>query len=212
MIGTPAYNCQIHTDYLMSVLGFVQAGIKFSVMTVGNESLITRARNALISKFYQTTGYSHLLFLDGDVHLNGSDLAKLIDRDKDVIGAPVPLKKLDQAGKKLFNLGRLLERGIDGDEKLCLTDYIGTAVLLLSRKSIDALVEDAKNEQRVYNINQRSTTDENPGDQFDIFQVGVKNKIYLSEDYWVCDRLRFLGFDVHVDVSILVQHNGMHQF
>ena len=42
MIGTPAYNGQLHTDYLHALLGFSRNGIQFSVATISNESLITR--------------------------------------------------------------------------------------------------------------------------------------------------------------------------
>ena len=52
MIGTPAYNGYLHTEYLHSVLSFKSMGIDFSVQTIGNESLITRARNTILTKFW----------------------------------------------------------------------------------------------------------------------------------------------------------------
>ncbi len=43
---------------------------------------------------------------------------------------------------------------------------------------------------------------------YDVFRVGVQANEYLSEDYWVCRRLRTLGFDVLIDPSIITTHHG----
>jgi hypothetical protein len=48
--------------------------------------------------------------------------------------------------------------------------------------------------------------------QYDVFQVGVKDGEYLSEDYWVCKTLQEKGFKVYVDTSIPVRHNGNYCF
>ena len=47
LIGTPAYGGMVHTDYVDSLLQYATAHVPFAVMTIGNESLITRARNAI---------------------------------------------------------------------------------------------------------------------------------------------------------------------
>ena len=208
LIGTPAYNGQVHIDYLQSLLDFTRCGIQFTVATIGNESLITRARNSIISKFHQHKGFTHLLFLDADVSLSAEQLIRLMRHEKDVIGAPVPLKFLEEDGKKRYNLGQLLDR----QAGLCKTDYIGTAVLMLSRAASDALVEDACRDNRNFKFNPRSSTDPDPGEQYDVFQVGLVDGNYLSEDYWVCHKLRSLGFELYVDVSVEVRHNGMYRF
>jgi hypothetical protein len=52
LIGTPAYGGQVHVDYVSSLLVFQRQGIVFTLMTSGHESLITRARNTIISTFH----------------------------------------------------------------------------------------------------------------------------------------------------------------
>ena len=52
MIATPAYGGMVHLDYTLSLLELRGAGIDFTLVGMGNESLITRARNALISSFH----------------------------------------------------------------------------------------------------------------------------------------------------------------
>ena len=208
LIGTPAYNSQVHTDYLHSIIAFQRAGIQFTVMTIGNESLITRARNTIISKFAALDSFTHLLFLDGDVYLGAEDLQRMIDAGEDLLAAPVPLKYRDDDGNRRFNLGKLL--GQKG--QLAVVDHVGTAVMLMSSRLVKALVAQAESAGHSYRINPLSTNDTDPGRQYDVFRVGVEDDNYLSEDFWVCNRARELGFEVLVDTSVTVRHSGMGSF
>ena len=51
LIGTPAYGGQVHTDYVKSILPLRSVGVNFNVAFVGNQALITRARNEIFSMF-----------------------------------------------------------------------------------------------------------------------------------------------------------------
>jgi hypothetical protein len=204
MIGTPAYGGMVHTDFVLALLGYQQAGIRYSLITIGNESLITRARNNLISLFHHSKEFSHLLFLDADVSLTAEGLLNLMKHDKDVIGAPVPLKARDINGARIFNIGRVL--GEEGP--LLINERIGTAALLLSRHAVDALVEEAKSEGRVYEKMNTMQGDPGTSVHFDIFRVGVVDAEYLSEDFWVCLTLRRLGFPIYIDPTIVTRHHG----
>lgn len=208
MIGTPAYHCQVHTEYVRSLLYFQLASIQFSWVTIGNESLITRARNTLLSHFHASAGYTHLLFLDGDVGLTAEGLERLLSHEVDVIGAQVPLKSIRSDGERTYNVGRFYE--IDG--LLARVEHIGTAVLLLSRNAVAALAEDARSAGRVYPASKDAMLNDTPREQYDVFQVGVKDGVYLSEDFWMCHRLRACGFDIFVDVSVKPSHHGMYTF
>ena len=93
LIGTPAYGGQVHTDYVKSILPLQSVGVNFNVAFVGNQSLITRARNEIFSIFVseKAKGFSHLLFLDADmgIELHKAELSlkygfKYI-QDKDLI-------------------------------------------------------------------------------------------------------------------------------
>lgn len=208
MIATPAYNHQIHTDYLHSVMGFMKADIKFSVVTIGNESLITRARNTLLKRFVESEEFTHLLFLDADIYLRPEDLETLINHQKDVVGAPVSLKHVDEEGNKRFNFGQLL----DPFAVPAVVSRVGTAVFMLSRNAIQALVDDAKTNGQTYMSANGSPPGTEATEHFDVFRVGVVNEEYLSEDFWVCHKLRELGFNIHVDLSIKTKHFGVFQF
>lgn len=208
LIATPAYGGMIHADYVAAVLGYQAAGIAFSLMTIGNESLITRARNTILGEFLVRTEFTHLLFLDADVQLPAWGLQRLLGHGKDVVGAPVALKARDAHGARMFNLGSAC--GEDGPLQLCTR--VGTAALLLSRRAVTSLAQDAKAQGHVYT--QGSTV--HRGNlrariHYDVFRVGVAGDEYLSEDYWACNTLRRLGFAIHVDPTVVTQHSGMMQ-
>jgi len=212
LIGTPAYGGMVHLDYVNSLLEFQKQGLNFALASLGNESLITRARNTVISYFYHhREQFSHLLFLDADIHLPAAGLKRLLDFDVDVVGAAVPAKAYDAEGRTRSNSGHL-DRQVAPD--LFTTTELATATMLLSRKAVEALVEDAKGAGRVY----RNSANYDPkarlgnSGMFDVFQVGVEDGEYLSEDYWVCRRLAVLGFPVHVTNAIPITHYGTHGF
>lgn len=202
LIGTPAYAGQVHVDYVSALLVLQRERIPFTLMTIGNESLITRARNTIISAFHERRDFTHLLFLDGDVHLPHEGLARMLAHRRDVVAAPVPLKGMAPDGGRLFNIGK----SVGEDGPLLVVDRVGTAALLLSRTAVDALVDDARASQRVYEL---SAAQGNRTIQYDVFGVGVVDGEYLSEDFWVCHRLRRLGFRIHVDPAVVTRHNGM---
>ena len=173
-------------------------------MTLANESLITRARNSLLSAFHANRAYTHLLFLDADIGVPAPSIVRLVAHARDVVGAPVPLKGRGPSGERLFNVGNAV--GEDGP--LSLHERVGTAVLLLSRRAVDALVDEAKADGRVYDRMSTLTGDTATRVHYDVFRVGVVDGEYLSEDFWACATLRRLGFPVHVDPAIVVRHHG----
>jgi len=208
-IATPCYGNQCHTDFLHSLLSYHKAGIPFTVFTIGNESLIPRARNTCLSYFYGMAGFTHLLFLDADIYLHSDGLIRLLSHDKDVIAAPVALKGYDAAGKPVYNTGNVLAE----EGPLIKVDKVGTAVFILSRDAINALVADAEKNNDVYYSNPHTRGDADASvKMYDVFKTGVFNGEYDSEDYYVCRTLRRLGFDVFVDPEISTRHNGMYVF
>ncbi len=204
MVGTPAYGGMVHTDYVNSLMQMTSAGIPFALMTIGNESLITRARNTILAAFHAREDFTHLLFLDGDVLLPADGVRRMLTANKDVIGAAVALKGVRPDGSRIFNFGQCV--GEDGP--LYLTERIGTAALMLSRRAVNALVEDAVEHGRCYDRPNTTRGDFDAAVHYDVFRVGVLNNEYISEDFYACYTLRQLGFHVHVDPTILTRHHG----
>lgn len=211
LIGTPAYGGMVHLDYLKSVLEYQRHGLPFSLASFGNESLITRARNSIISYFYHQTGFTHLLFLDADIRLPAADLKKLMDYNVDVIAAAVPVKAYDKDGKVRLNSSELTD---EVGKNLYRVRYASTAALLLSRKAVVDVVDKVKAEGRIYEFPEGldTTTSLTGMTMYDVFQVGVVDGEYLSEDFWLCKELGELGYDIHISDAVTVTHHGMHGF
>jgi hypothetical protein len=204
LIGTPCYNGLIHQDYFQGTLQYNQLGFPIAYMHIGNESLITRGRNTIISYFYANDIYTHLLFLDADIYMSGDNLKLLLESNEDVIGAPVPLKGFDPRGKNVYNVGEILNK----NGHLIEVEHVGTAVFLLSRNAVESLVKNVIENGDEYSRNPLTRGDAPSDMQYDVFKVGVVDGRYLSEDYYVCKVLRDLGYKVMVDTSIQTRHSG----
>jgi hypothetical protein len=118
--------------------------------------------------------------------------------------APVGLKGFDENGNRVWNVGRCV--GVTGS--LLKVENVGTAALLLSHAACDVLVQDAIDHGRTYPRMRTLVGNTDTSVHYDVFRVGVQANEYLSEDYWVCRRLRTLGFDVLIDPSIVTTHHG----
>jgi len=207
MIGTPAYGGMVHLSYVRSISDYHRTGIPVSIAGIANESLITRARNAIISKFYHRSDFTHLLFLDGDVYLGADALEQLLGHNVDAVGAATSLKGKNELGERIFSIGPTV--GEEGD--LHAVERIATGSLLLSRRAVNALVEEAVADGRTYSLNTSNSESDAPT-HFDVFQVGVVEGEYLSEDYWVCAQLWDLGIPVYLDPEVATFHYGTREF
>lgn len=97
-VATPMYGGVNHGLFMKACLDLqalcMQYGIEIKYSFLFNESLITRARNYLVDEFLRS-GYSHLLFIDADIHFEPQDVLAMLALDKDVIGAPYPKKSIN---------------------------------------------------------------------------------------------------------------------
>jgi hypothetical protein len=59
-----------------------------------NESLIQRARNALVHGFLKTD-YTHMMFIDADIHFNPQDVLPMLLADKPIICGIYPKKEIN---------------------------------------------------------------------------------------------------------------------
>ena len=98
-IGTPCYGGMITADYFKSCMQLTAVAalnkIELQFGTIGNESLITRARNTLVQLFMDDEQYTHLLFIDADISFDPISVIRMIDLDEDVVTGVYPRKTID---------------------------------------------------------------------------------------------------------------------
>ena len=99
-VATPCYGGMLTTNYFESCMGLMaecirkQIGLQFA--TIGNESLVTRARNTLVQLFMDDEKeYTHLMFIDADIGFDPKTIFRMLDMDKEVVASIYPRKAID---------------------------------------------------------------------------------------------------------------------
>ncbi len=228
-IATPMYGGLAKSNYTISLqnllVGLSQRGHSVMTNTIGNESLITRARNTLAHKFMKSD-YDALLFIDADHGWNSEDVIKMIESGEDFIGAIYPMKGINWTNVRLAVLqGRdnlELYSGLfaanffndtnldfDASKPLPVKD-IGTGMLFLTRK----VFEDLKPTRPTYVNNNVGNTGIDFGEEItEYFTTSIdENKILLSEDYALCRMWQALGNQVYAAPWVRITHSGDYIF
>ena len=95
MICTPCHS-DVTMHYTQGLLELQQLCIKKGIritFTLLKSSLVTQGRNLCASVFLESN-CTHMLFVDSDILFNAESIFKMIERDKDIISIPYPLKTM----------------------------------------------------------------------------------------------------------------------
>lgn len=207
-IGIPCYGGMVSEPTMTSFLRFIllaqQAGLNWSLDTMVNESLVTRARNNLMAKMMTNKEATHFMFIDADIRFEPDAILKMIACDKDVIGGLYPKKALPV--NYVINLRP--ETKIQGD--IFTVDTMGTGFLLFKRPVYEKLI--AAHPECKY------VDDVGLGKQYEpmmysIFDCEIDERgHYLSEDWLFCRRWARLGGEIWAHGKVLLNHIGHYEF
>jgi hypothetical protein len=241
-IATPMYGGMAHGMYVKSCLDLQSTLGKYGIETkfsfLFNESLITRARNYLVDEFLRS-GYTHLLFIDSDVHYNPEDVVALLALDKDVIGGPYPKKSINwgnvaEAARKHPNMnpreleklvGEYVFNVVKGTSQFQVTEplevmEIGTGYMLVKRHVFDKMAVEYPNIRYKPDHVGQSNFDgsryihayfDTVIDSKDSITGGGTDR-YLSEDYMFCQMWRKMGGEIWLCPWMKTQHIGTYAF
>jgi hypothetical protein len=208
-ICMPCYGGQLTEQTFMSFIKWAntcrQLGIDWTVETMTNESLISRARNTLTAKFLNTEGSTHLMFIDADIGWEPWHLLALLNHDKDVVGGLYPMKSLPV---------KWCVNGIPGADEndpsgLVEVTKTGTGFLLMKRHVFEKLnahpaVKPFTNDiglDPALNVHMKT-----------YFDTAVREGRYYSEDWTFCENWRDISGQVFVDRRVLLKHVGTYTF
>ena len=206
-IGIPAYDgkLNIKTAYALAKLMPValQHGVSFHLSHMSGCSIITMARNALVSEFLKTDA-EELLFIDADVVVEPDDVMRLLAQSegRDIMAGMYPRRAKD---KNFFlELYRDDTDSLVFEGPLLRVNRVGTGFMLIKRHVIEALID----EHPEWSVENRQ------GDGYvsAVFDFAIKDGKYIGEDYLFCDRATEAGFKVWVDVEINLPHIGVDSF
>jgi hypothetical protein len=241
-IATPMYGGMNHGLYMKSCLDLQTVMMKYNIEVkfsfLFNESLITRARNYLVDEFLRTD-YTHMMFIDSDIHFDPNDVIALLALDKDVIGGPYPKKSInwgnvaetarrnpDLNPKELENLvGEYVFNVVKGTQQFQVSDplevmEIGTGHMMIKRQVFEKLAEAFPNiRYKPDHVGQAHFDGsryihayfDTVIDTKDSY-IGGGSDRYLSEDYMFCQMWRKIGGEVWLCPWMKTQHIGTYAF
>ena len=207
-ICMPCYGGMLTESTFMSYIKWSNAarqlGIDWTMETMTNESLISRARNTLTAKFLHNKDSTHLMFIDADIGWEPWHLMVMLDRQVDVIGGLYPMKSLPV--KWCVNGFEGAEEGANGLQEVTKT---GTGFLLIKRDVFEKL--DAHPAVKPF-INDIGLPVELNPHMKTYFDTAVRENRYYSEDWTFCENWRDIGGKVWVDKRVLLKHTGTYVF
>jgi hypothetical protein len=207
-ICMPCYGGMLTESTFMSYIKWSntcrQLGLDWTMETMTNESLISRARNTLTAKFLHNKESTHLMFVDADIGWEPWHLLVMLNRDVDVIGGLYPMKSLPV--KWCVNGFDGAEEGPDQLQEVSKT---GTGFMLIKRHVFEKL--DAHPAVKPF-INDIGLPAELNPYMKTYFDTAVRENRYYSEDWTFCENWRDLGGKVWVDKRILLKHTGTYVF
>ena len=207
-IMMPCYGGMLTESTFMSFIKWAntarQLGIDWTMETMTNESLISRARNTMTAKFLASKDSTHLMFIDADIGWEPWHLLVLLNRDVDVIGGLYPMKSLPI--KWCVNGFEGAEEGPDGLQEVTKT---GTGFLLIKRHVFDKLNEHPATKPFNSDIGLDPMYNQYMKTYFD---TAVREGRYYSEDWTFCENWRDLGGRIWVDKRVLLRHSGTYVF
>ena len=181
-----------------------QLGIEWTVETMTNESLISRARNILAAKFLSNPTSTHLMFIDADIGWEPWHLLALLNHDVDIIGGLYPMKTLPI--KWCVNAVAGAEEKPNGLTEVSKT---GTGFMLIRRSVFDKMNQHPSVRPFRNDVNLPVELDQYLRNYID---TEVRDERYLSEDWTFCANWRDLGGKVWVDRRVLLRHVGSYVF
>ena len=208
-ICMPCYGGMLTESCFMSYIKWSntcrQLGIDWTMETMTNESLISRARNTLTAKFLNTEGSTHLMFIDADIGWEPWHLLVMLDAQKDVIGGLYPMKSLPVK----WCVNGLPGAVDDPNSSLVEVSKTGTGFLLMKRDVFEKL--DSHPAVRAF-ANDIGLPRELDPYMKTYFDTAVREGRYYSEDWTFCENWCDLGGQVWVDKRVLLRHTGTYVF
>jgi hypothetical protein len=207
-IAMPCYGGMLTESTFMSFIKWAntarQLGIDWTLETMVNESLISRARNTLTAKFLDMPDATHLFFVDADIGWEPWHLLVLLNRDVDVIGGLYPMKTMPI--KWVVNGFEGAEEGPDGLQEV---SKAGTGFLLMKKHVFEKMNSHPAVKQYKNDIGLDPKYDQYLKTYFD---TAVRQNRYYSEDWTFCENWRDLGGRIWVDKRVLLRHSGSYVF
>ena len=234
--------CVEYVTSLMNTMNAFQAiGINIKIEFCRNDSLVSRARNNLVAKALNDPKVTHVMFIDNDIIWEPLSIIKLLIADKALIGGVYPLKNyfwnkltepdiiknwvdakngsilkdaLSDEGliqNKLlhYNLN-LLPEGLQISNNIGRVRHIATGFMMIQRGTLEKMFQAFPSTKYTDDIS--FLRPEENKFAYALFDCGVEDDHYYSEDWMFCSRWSKMGGEIWVDISINLTHIGIERY
>lgn len=243
-IGTPCYGGMISVNYFKSCIRLMTEAAKHNAQlqfgTIGNESLVTRARNTLVQLFMDDKDhYTHLMFIDADIAFNPKTIFRMLEYDKEIITGVYPRKTIDwrKVKKRILKDPNISEDdlhayGLEYNLNVKNRDHIevqngfievldgATGFMLIKRSVFEKMAKAYPNlkfqpDQHLGEPHEKKYDHHDKSKwNFAFFDTMVDpdSKRYLSEDFAFCRLWQKIGGTVYADITSGLTHYGTYAF
>jgi hypothetical protein len=197
--------------------------IELSLILLGSDALITRARSTLVAKFLDDPRASHLMLIDSDIGFEPEQFARLFRLGKEFAAAMYPIKEIDwdhiaprlQKGESIVNAGiNFVGTFCSGDDLkvdqgFATARYAGTGFQLIRREVFERLIA-AYPELKYQSIHAQDPSAPGSDHRYALYDPMIDSATgtYLSEDYAFCQRWRGIGGEIWLDLESQLTHVG----
>ncbi len=232
MIATPAYGEIFYAPYVQSVLSLARLAHKdkwdFMFESISYAE-VSEARNYLVTRFFDKTDATHLLFIDADMGFPAKLVTDMLAIAKPVVGVIAPKRQIDL--KRLADLARSepdTGRAIAKAHEFVVrrlpsagtprngfveVEACGGGIVLIERSCIAALLRRAPEMSDEAGKGRTPLTRDLPRLIRAFDPVVRDDGARLSEDFAFCHRWRRLcGGEIWASVSHQITHVGLHHF
>ena len=221
-VATPCYGGMVTQEYALSMMSLVHlcfvSNVPLNVRLMGNESLITRGRNHLISSF-MASEFENFMFIDADIEFDPADVIKLLKYNEPFVAGAYPLK----TEPTKYVLNSLNNEKHEKYDNLVSVKDTGTGFMLIKREVIETMKEaypelhyetdlDCESFMEINDEKYRDKLKENLFSLFDTMHDKEDKNRYLSEDFTFCKRWKDIGGKIWLDNDINLNHIGRKKY
>jgi hypothetical protein len=229
-VSTPCYGGVCLQAYAESMLRLQRTcaanGIQMMLDTTENESLVHRARNLAVARFYQKCPQAtHFLFIDADIHFDPESVIRLIKSDHEVSVACYPKKcvmwesvdehlKNGGTGRDLSRVASSLVMNFKYQNTQIVNGFAevldGPTGFMLIKRDVFTKMHERYPELECVNDHQNRDLEK----YFAVFDcmIDPESRRYLSEDYAFCRRWQNMGGKIYADCMTVLGHVGNIRF
>jgi hypothetical protein len=231
-----------YIDCLIKTLAlFRHFKFDIDVIFCKNDSLISRARNNLIAKAMSDPKTTHMIFIDNDITWNPVDILKLVISGKPIIGGAYPLKSynwdritnpqavqglIDKRNNSIlkdmisdsemvqFNAVNYnvnyLSNNLQVEGNVAKIRHLATGFMMIQRNVIEKMFKAFPSTKFVDDINFLEPNENEFA--YALFDCGVEDGHYFSEDWMFCQRWSKMGGSIYLDVTVNLVHSGIEDY